>query len=320
MNREQKIALIIGFAVILVVGVLVSDHLSAAQRLDIADATEGDTGRVEARPVAVLPDPGTSRYASGPTGVREPRETRDYAMSTPAPTPAFEPVEEVADEPLRITLGDRNSLGDALELASERQAAERRAGGSDSPTPITTALRDFGGRVADGLRDGLPAATRVETEGAVSGLDTRRVTAPVRAPLPKPVRHTVRKDESLYKIAARYLGDGNRWREIARANGERVSENGGVREGVTLVIPNAKAVIEPIASPRTGGERSPVAKPASKAPTTYTVAKNDSLGKIAQDLLGSVRYMDEIILANPGKISDPDDIRVGMVLRIPAKS
>lgn len=324
MNREQKIALIIGFAVILVVGVLVSDHLSAAQRLDIADATEGDLGRVEARPIAALPDPGATRLVDRPREVpSEAPVTRDYAdASQPDPTPAFVPVGAPDEEPLRITQGGQNTLGEAMERASQR---DLRIGAADSPRPINDAIRDLGDRLAEGMRNGLPAATRLDGDrgagqgGAMTGptyLDRDAGPKPSRETEPaKPVRHTVTKDESLYKIAARYLGNGNRWREIADANGGKVGSDGSVRAGVTLVIPGAGA---PQQAP---AERvSPQAAPAKKTPTTYTVAKNDSLSQIAQRTLGSVRYMDQIIRANPDKIRDPDDIRVGMVLTIPARS
>ena len=38
MRRENKLALIVGFSVLLVVAVLVSDHLSTARQQDVADS------------------------------------------------------------------------------------------------------------------------------------------------------------------------------------------------------------------------------------------------------------------------------------------
>lgn len=324
MNREQKIALIIGFAVILVVGILVSDHLSAAQQVRLADATEGDTGRVETRPVASLPDPDTGpaeRYAAGPVEPWElpgsPEAASAGTQASLAPVPGFVPAEEPRAEPLRITLGGNNSLGEALERASSREASAQAGSGE---APAGTSFRE---RVAEGLRNGLPAAAQVESErpetrqagrGGGEGQGTVR-----EVPERRVVRHTVAKDESLYKIAAEYLGNGNRWREIAEANKGRVGSDGSVRSGVTLEIPGAAgpAPTRPTRAP--SGEFG-VPAPQRKSATSYTVAKNDSLGEIAQRLLGSVKYMDEIIRANPGKISDPDDIRVGMVLTIPSRS
>ena len=311
MNREQKLALIIGFAVILVVGVLVSDHLSAAQSLRLADATEGDTGRVEARPVAMLPDPGHTgtRLAAGNTPTNTPSAQDQYREPVVQAREATQqPTLELPDEIVRITQGSPSTLGGALEGL---QLSDPKA--DDSVRPIIKS-DDLGTRIARGFDNGLPIATKLEQPGQrqdpASGTVREVSTPPV-------VRHTVAKDESLYKIAARYLGDGNRWREIAKANRGKVDSDGGVRQGVTLVIPDAKPLSQPALTSPPKKDQSPRTRP---SPTTYTVAKNDSLGQIAQDLLGSVRYMNEIIRANPGKISDPDDIRVGMVLNIPARS
>ncbi|MCC7388999.1 MAG: LysM peptidoglycan-binding domain-containing protein [Phycisphaerales bacterium] len=339
MNREQKIALIIGFAVILVVGVLVSDHLSAAQGLTLADATEGDLGRVESRPVALLPDPGSTRQAAGPVEVREQapianEASREYAQaeptqsSVPGVVPGFVPVEGSDEGPLQIVLGGNNSLGDALDQASDRLAGAERSGG-DSPRPLNGAFRDLGDRVAAGFRNGIPTATKLEEVTTPAG-GGRGAAEPARGgerQAPQAVRHTVAKDESLYKIATKYLGNGNRWREIADANKGKVGDDGSVRQGVTLVIPNGAAPAQAdkpaTAKPTKPAEQAKPKQPGQapgRGPTTYTVAKNDSLGAIAQRLMGSVRYMDEIIRANPDKIDDPDDIRVGMVLNIPARS
>lgn len=312
MNREQKIALIIGFAVVLVVGVLVSDHWSGARQLRIADATEGDSGRVESGPVAVLPDPGgmeTRLTAGTPGGTSDEVEARAEGRS---------PLETVTT----IALGGNgrgSPLGDALQAASdsrEQPEQPRRA------ELWRSQFREVGARVAEGLSAGLPAAAGLESPADRAVVPTPRARV-VEPPVDRPIRHTVKRNESLYKIAATYLGDGNRWREIADANRDKVGTDGGVRTGVTLLIPNAAGVSAP--APQLTPESRPAERrvaetPVLSKPITYTVAKNDSLGEISQRFLGSSRRVNDIVRANPGKIDDPDDIRVGMVLTIPARS
>lgn len=310
MNREQKIALILGFAVILVVGVLVSDHWSAAQRLDLADATEGDLGRVEAMPVAALPDPG-----SGATRLTAAPATGEVV----AEQPRLEPTPVQAD-PLTIALGGNGEvspLGFAMEQAG-MPGGDRQT----QPAGRQGLLDRLGERLAEGFGNGVPAAARIDDpdESTVSG---RQPEPQVReVPTAAPVRHTVAQNESLYKIAALYLGNGNRWREIAAANAGKVGPDGSVRSGVTLVIPNPAAKPTQTTRPSVGrpSETRVAETPAPTKPVTYTVAKNDSLGEISQRFLGSSKLTHLIVRANPGKISDPDDIRVGMVLTIPARS
>jgi|SRR6188508_3113608 len=66
--------------------------------------------------------------------------------------------------------------------------------------------------------------------------------------------------------------------------------------------------------------------PAASAPTTpppavastYTVKAGDTLSKIAKELLGSANAYPQIFEANRDQLSDPDKIKPGQVLKIPA--
>ncbi|HEX6834269.1 MAG TPA: LysM peptidoglycan-binding domain-containing protein [Rudaea sp.] len=51
---------------------------------------------------------------------------------------------------------------------------------------------------------------------------------------------------------------------------------------------------------------------------TYTVVAGDNLSKIAKKFLGNANRWHEIFDANRDQISNPDLIRVGQVLKIPA--
>lgn len=302
-NREQKIALIVGFAVVLVVGVLVSDHLSGARNLQLADATEGDAGRIEAAPVAYLPD--------------RDRTVPSIASSDAEPDAAVQPMislPEPAPEPFTFAQGgssEQSPLGEVLRLGGSNDQQP-----SAGTTTWKDSLRGLGEQIARGLDNGVREAAVVErTDDRSSISNPANQTRPVEVePVAKPVRHVVQANESLYKIAKRYLGDGNRWRELAAANSGKVGKDGSVRTGVSLVIPGAT----PRATPPSRTPQSAPAKAA--APIRYTVKKNDSLSEISQRYLGTTKRMAEIIAANRSQIDDPDDIRIGMVLTIPAKS
>lgn len=53
---------------------------------------------------------------------------------------------------------------------------------------------------------------------------------------------------------------------------------------------------------------------------TYTVVAGDNLSKIAKQFYGSANAWKRIFDANRDQLADPDRIRVGQVLKIPAKS
>ena len=57
---------------------------------------------------------------------------------------------------------------------------------------------------------------------------------------------------------------------------------------------------------------------APAAARTYTVKAGDTLSKIAKDLLGSANSYMAIFEANRDQLTDPDKIKPGQVLKIPA--
>ena len=60
------------------------------------------------------------------------------------------------------------------------------------------------------------------------------------------------------------------------------------------------------------------AAPQAAGATTYTVKAGDTLSKIAKELLGSANAYPQIFEANRDQLSDPDKIKPGQVLKIPA--
>jgi LysM repeat protein len=52
---------------------------------------------------------------------------------------------------------------------------------------------------------------------------------------------------------------------------------------------------------------------------TYTVKAGDTLSKIAKEHLGNANSYMQIFEANRDKLSDPDEIKPGQVLKIPAR-
>jgi nucleoid-associated protein YgaU len=64
----------------------------------------------------------------------------------------------------------------------------------------------------------------------------------------------------------------------------------------------------------------PGAAAASPSATTYTVKAGDTLSKIARELLGDANAYMTIFQANKDQLSDPDKIKPGQVLKIPART
>ena len=62
----------------------------------------------------------------------------------------------------------------------------------------------------------------------------------------------------------------------------------------------------------------PVGTSGSSAARTYTVQAGDTLSKIAKEHLGSANAYMKIFEANKDQLSDPDKIKPGQVLKLPA--
>jgi nucleoid-associated protein YgaU len=76
--------------------------------------------------------------------------------------------------------------------------------------------------------------------------------------------------------------------------------------------------VKPGAQQQPGTQSIPQPTPAKASMKTYTVQSGDTLGEIAKRELGSAnKYMD-IFNANRDQLNDPDKIKPGQVLKIPA--
>lgn len=60
--------------------------------------------------------------------------------------------------------------------------------------------------------------------------------------------------------------------------------------------------------------------PAASAEQTYTVASGDNLSKIAKQFYGNANEWQRIYDANRDQLSNPDLVKPGQVLKIPAKA
>lgn len=233
-------------------------------------------------------------------------------------------IRSAADVPLTAGLGaphrqDRdaqNRPGGTLPLGNQGQPQDGRAG-------RTSTAND----TAD------ERAARYRVRSPADGVGSFDFTEPPlrypgeRTSLGRPgkdgsIVHVVRKGETLSDISKIYYGTSSRWKEILRLNPKL--EPTKMRPGDEIVVSRASPAIKRSATvmnttPSPTNERvahAATGEPAS-APRTYVVQKGDTLGQIAQRLLGSVKRLDDLYAANKGVLSSPHDLKVGMELSIP---
>lgn len=321
MNRENKLALIIGFTLILVVGVLVSDHLS---RANSAELGSGPSVRevADRKPIS-----GSLIGETIAAGTRAPAEPVrlgsgvDRLADSGSEVPALREPEPAIEAGPRFAITDPNP-GTVEQAANTLATAGGEVWGTilgmyeTSATPRIPATVELS---REGPRQRIEEPPVREVASVDAGLGSRPVGA---GSMKTTVSHTVADGENLYRIAKRYLGDGERWREIRDANRDVVDADGAIGVGDTLSIP----VLVPVTQSRqversAPREISPAVerddRPIVVARTKeYVVKKGDILGRIAQEHLGTVKRVDEIVKLNG--LKDENDIRWGMTLRLPA--
>lgn len=280
MTREQKLALILGFALTLVVGVLISDHLSGARAASTPQLTDALTP-------ADLPAPGMGR------------DTAAYAIieRTPPVTDATYATDELAEDLIQVEPPPSEPSGwNGTQFAD---AIRNWANGSTQlpkAANVETFVNDpslYRERAAD-----IPAHDPLRDELATQQKDASRELI-----------HRVQKGDTLWKIAEQYYKDGGQWKRIHDRNRDRVMPNGQVRTGASIVIPGV---------PATAANDRPSRTAVTIQPKTYTVQRGDTLGEISMKTLGTSRRWREILELNKDRIDDPDVVPVGVELRLPA--
>lgn len=309
MNRELKLALIVGFALVLVVTVLISDHLSKARGTRLAsNIAESPALIVPASQPANEPamlDPG---LAAGP--VRDPISS---GQAEPAGMiAAMDPGLGAAPQPEPVMIHQGRTPGSDPRIASS----------SGIDDAFRRVIEQAGGKIVDDTvfigRD--PGASPSGAQPPGPRPEDRTTPPPAAVPEPAPgpgasTTHVVAKGDNLFKLAKQHLGDGHRWRRIAEANPGVVDSQGNVKVGVRLTIPAAASASVP--APR--AQAAPSAREQAATTRPYEIKKGDTLGLIAQRELGTVKRTGEIIALNRSIIKDADSVPLGVTIRLPAR-
>ncbi len=122
-------------------------------------------------------------------------------------------------------------------------------------------------------------------------------------------QYSVKRGDSLWKIASSQLGSGYRWQEIAKLN--NLKNPSILKTGQVLNLPEKSQLV---------AEKNDGAKIMVTEAKDYTVVRNDSLWKIAVKTYGDGFRWTQIYNENKLLIKNPSVLRVGMKLRLPASS
>ncbi len=298
MTRENKLALIVGFSLLLVVAILLADHLSPAQQEEMA---------------SLQPLPGDAADIFLPPGL-DSAYRRQFGGEVQTNRP-----EGPAGHELTLFGPPQRAIQTQLENGrNERMAAS--PGAADLSPPVEVA----GGNTSSVLSGPVSEANDFIEMGAAHD----PILPPSRDDRIDARRHVIAAGDTLYALCRRYYGDPSLHAALAKYNRDIVPQSGILRTGITLLIPPADTLREPRNEPaarnqaepqRRAADRPAGASPRSIATVEYTIRENDRLWDIAKAHLGKGGRYQEIIALNRDIIRNPDVLPIGRTIRIPAR-
>lgn len=285
MTRETKVGLLVGMAVILLISLLVNDFLAQMRKPTPAmrDFPQQAADVEHLRSSSLAQrQETTNTYIDSASA-----QARRRAVLLPGQTPDIEQSSQQTVEP-----------APSIRFYPPDAVARQR---SISNTTTTPPDRD---------------SSNTLTFGPIR-------TEPSRPAENPPAHwHNIEQGETLYHVAKRYYGDGEKWRAIRDANTDLVGDGGQVRVGARLRIPEA-----------TDGRTQALAEPLNHASHTQaaagfteqrftavevTVQPGQSLSELARLHLGHENRWPLLLQANRDRLRDADEVYAGMKLRLPS--
>ena len=328
MTREAKIGLLVALAFLLVIGILLSDHVTTSLRTpaaalgDIQKSIEGST---------TWPGANAAPQTQPRLPEQQPAEQPTIPFIYSEPEPQIEVARGVPDNALQHP--------PIMDEVASNQAPANPAGDIWSNPPIT-------GQVQGQIDNPVGMLSRVNPiidEAGRNGVEMEAVnpagqTTPA-GPNPQGTsglngvkEYTIQPGDSLSKITAKFLGRDNPANRavIYSLNPKLKANPDRIIVGETCQVPaspdaakNLAAASQPPRQPAAdaGKPQQRPAQPAARTPAagkTYTVKKGDTLWKIAETQLGSGGRHKEILKLNSDKLDSADDLQPGMKLKLPA--
>lgn len=232
MTRENKLALVIGFGLLLLAGILVSDHLSSGQRateeplLASGERVVPPTTLLQPRTGATNNARPTRQVVERTPAVSEPRPLQQITIgggggtvSTVAGSGSTRPAPAVQPDVHFVKKGETLSAISSRYYGSPDFAAQiARNNNIPNPRQIRVGTR------------------LVLTKSPNERLASSRTARPVaRAAGPRKV--TVKEGETLSEIAKRELGNETKWHELWQMNRGAVPNPDRLKPGTTLNLP-----------------------------------------------------------------------------------
>jgi len=304
MTRETKIGLLVGMGVIIVIGILISDHLSEAQHQSPAELA-GDVPEIsrDMIPPPVFSTRQDQSASAQNDGGRLPMPRELSGQSSPQ----------------RSQPAQRQQRPDIIRQDLDRELYATMKTHEEQPPQVTPPQpkkpvdrNDLAERAA---------ASRAERQLREQFIEVDQRQAPVAVESGRarsesePIVHYIQEDETLAAIARKYYGDPNAYTRIVEANKKALPNPNVIRPGVRIVIPETSA------DSSTSSQQRPATRPSQqiKQYDSYTIGEGDTLSSIAKRFFGSAKQWQKVYELNKDVIDNPDRVAAGTTIRVPSR-
>jgi nucleoid-associated protein YgaU len=303
MTRETKIGLLVGLAFIIVIGILLSDHLSSST--EPPPATLAQTGNNVRQTIST---PGGAQPPI--TAVVTPQQVQPQ-QPVPTPrelqpqTPATAVIQVGGAQPVATNSQNNPPITVVNEnppvRAAQPQPQQQEVAGADAPdNALARAAQQNGEQLVSINSNGQQGVTQASS---------------IRG-------YVAQSGDTVSKMAGKFFGANTKSNRdaIIRANPSLQQDADKVIVGKTYRIPSSSST-SVAASPAPAQPASTVAAaPAVSSPEyVYTVEEGDSLWKIANEQLGDPNEIASIKELNKDVLHGSDTVIPNMKLRLPSK-
>lgn len=297
MTRETKVGLLLGMGLVLLIGIIISDHLAEVQRQTPARLTDFANQAQESLVDNPLLRPNETGFTQ-----HEPADFVNSAKKMPQPHRRKRKHPAPAPSQNFTTPFSAVDLPRAWELAHPPLPPNRA---------VTVELT--GNRSANTSLSAKNQGNRLE--------DPQQVSEPALPPDRTESIHYVQEGENLSTIARMHYGDGTYWPILAEVNKDQLIKNNQVSEGTRLIIPKRSDELfntEWISSKQAVGVNQTPLKRQRGGP--ITVKSGDTLSSLASVHLGNSMKWKHLLQANQDRLDRPEELQVGMTLRLPGSA
>ncbi|MCE9619875.1 MAG: LysM peptidoglycan-binding domain-containing protein [Planctomycetes bacterium] len=350
MTRENKLAMVVGFGLLLFVGILVSDHFSTAQRQENANLVTADRTRERvSRPISIAAMPVAGVNAIQPAEVmpgNTPNDVRRTSNENTAAPDARTPNSDVRPIPNLPNPAPETPVT-TVDKSKATKVQESEPGVQLHPIAEGETLYSI---CAKTYGDGTLWKELAEyNKKALPNPAQLRKGVTLRLPPAEKLRHgsAVASTTKGARVSATPSEQENAALHSNSASGSKASPNVqllaasdlasvdmnppviGERTSVVEVEPKSlkspakSSVVEPDPKSTKTAAKTAAPKSASKSAAsssggdTYVVQKGDTLASISRKKLGKNGKWQDIVAANESTLSNPAALSPGMTIKLP---